>query len=427
MKRIHSYSTIFFLAFLLVQLGLSAHAEPTEADRIIQTLEDSTQLKTTSAINSYSEIQIKAYQTGMRLGTKTYRKSFQDVDKGIYQVVYKLVKGKWLPGDPSRDVWRKLKYRGTISGASLFGRQVVHGGQVLYELIIQKKLDGLHVEVLLRTKKFSEGKQLIDKRLTNFLDNIARNKVMESSSPDSDEQSEVSAPVVDEEETESPIEEQIEMEIEEVATPEPTPVPTQIPSTPAPTAVPVKEEPKEPAVVATPEPTATPKPTAVPTQIPTAKPTATPTLKPAPTAVPPVATPRPTAEPAKGAGEGMPKVSEQDTKEPGRDDTDPLVGTWEGTVKSTRDGKSEKFKLRIYASDEETFDGDWQGGIAIVSGSKKGRMLLWEANNLQNGCRDYRARLDIRPDFGTAGVIVLVRDRCDKPAQFSSSGILTKK
>lgn len=385
--------------FIVVILGCALRAEivsaePSSEERIVQTLEDSIAGKKSTEIGAYGEVQIKAYLIGSRLGTSTFRKSNQDVGKGIYQEVYKIVKGRWLPPVPASDVWRHLKGDGELPGSELYGRQVIHMGEMLYELILQIVVEDLHLELLIRVKNLKFGRAEIYKRFRILVENAIHNQLSEHLKDLSNFKPVVNAPSkVASSKTEAIVLKNTEKN-EAVAPKESDPEPvvreesSKMPS-------PIKEEVKQEVAM----PTVKQEPVSRSEDEKPSEPQVTSEDKPTNIVVKPPVAPESNAVP---------------------------IGTvkqvWDGTVKSSADKKDARFKLLVYQISEDSFTGEWQGGIVISNGKRRGNMLSWESNGLNDGCRDYKVRVDMTKAGDQASVIILAKDRCQKPAQFSSSG-----
>jgi uncharacterized caspase-like protein len=90
----------------------------------------------------------------------------------------------------------------------------------------------------------------------------------------------------------------------------------------------------------------------------------------------------------------------------------PATGLWSGSWVNTR-GLSGDSTIRIVEEAGGVIKGDENGWI-IENGRRSGNVLSWEYRNQENGCRDYKVRLEISANGQTANGSYQVTDRCEK-------------
>ncbi len=88
------------------------------------------------------------------------------------------------------------------------------------------------------------------------------------------------------------------------------------------------------------------------------------------------------------------------------------TGRWSGSWVNTR-GATGDSTIRIVEEAGGVIKGDENGWI-LQNGRRVGNVLSWEYRNQENGCRDYKVRLEISPDGQTASGDYQVTDRCEK-------------
>ncbi|MGI9068546.1 MAG: caspase family protein [Pyrinomonadaceae bacterium] len=88
------------------------------------------------------------------------------------------------------------------------------------------------------------------------------------------------------------------------------------------------------------------------------------------------------------------------------------TGRWSGSWVNTRGGTGNS-TIRIVEEAGGVIKGDENGWI-FQNGRRFGNVLSWEYRNQENGCRDYKVRLEISPDGQTASGDYQVTDRCEK-------------
>lgn len=101
-----------------------------------------------------------------------------------------------------------------------------------------------------------------------------------------------------------------------------------------------------------------------------------------------------------------------------------VVGRWSGSWENTQGGKDTS-TIRIVEETNGLIKGDEDGWV-IENGSRKGNVLTWEYNRINNGCRDYQVRLKISEDGKVANGTYEVTDRCENK-NYSGSYIDYKK
>ncbi len=88
------------------------------------------------------------------------------------------------------------------------------------------------------------------------------------------------------------------------------------------------------------------------------------------------------------------------------------TGSWSGSWVNTR-GATGNSTIRIIEEAGGVIKGDENGWI-IQNGRRFGNVLSWEYRNQENGCRDYKVRLEISLDGQSASGDYQVTDRCEK-------------
>lgn len=87
-----------------------------------------------------------------------------------------------------------------------------------------------------------------------------------------------------------------------------------------------------------------------------------------------------------------------------------ISGRWTGSWNNSR-GESGESTININEGRNAAITGQ-EAGVNIENGRRSGNVLTWEYRNLNNGCDDYKVRLEISADGRTANGTFNVTDRC---------------
>jgi len=91
--------------------------------------------------------------------------------------------------------------------------------------------------------------------------------------------------------------------------------------------------------------------------------------------------------------------------------TNSASGRWSGSWDNSQ-GSTGSSTINIFEEANGVITGD-EDGWAIENGRRSGNILIWEYRNQNNGCRDYKIRLEISADGSLINGEYRVTDRCE--------------